>query len=109
MKVPVTRSVTEEAEIELPMYGSWEDDVSDGRLYWETRFLIDDKLTLHTVSRYGGERSAWESSTERLKPEQVGQYLGHERITSSEFRDFAQHIVALFIDLGDSASEGRLS
>lgn len=105
MKVPVNKTVTEEVEVNLPIFGSWEDEVADGRLSWETRFLLDEKLTLYTVTRYSGERKAWASEVERLRPEQVGQYLKHGRISPDEFRDFAQHIVALFIDLAEAKNK----
>lgn len=88
IKVPVSKTVIEDVEVELPYYGSWDADVADGRLSWETKFCINEKLEMRTVSKYVGGGKEWEMGIETLDQRQVGQYLKYPRETASEFHEW---------------------
>lgn len=60
MKVSINETITREVEVELPIYGQWEDDVNDGRVYWETWFCLDENLKYRSVTHWQGDADKWE-------------------------------------------------
>jgi hypothetical protein len=86
------------------MYGKWDDDVADGRLWWETRFYLNDKLELRTVTHWEGDDDKWEMSFDRLEPREVGNYLKYRQIDAAEFWSFFDQMKELY---GDSDSDTR--
>jgi hypothetical protein len=98
VKVPVNKTVTEEVEVELPLYGSWFGDIDDGRVSYETWFCISENLELRTVSEWEDcdrPKAKWDVEISRLRPDDVGNYLKYDRIEPSKFQGMLDHALAI--------------
>lgn len=86
VKTLVRREVEEAAEVELPLYGEWDDDADDGRVTWQTRFKIGADGVMHSVTRWRGDSNKWEYEADIIDLQHdLGGFLKYPRISAERF------------------------
>lgn len=97
MKVQVSKTVSEEIDVELPIYGSWDGDIDGGRYSWETRFWINEQLEYRSLTRRWGDSAEWSMEYKQLSENELGQYVKYDREQAADylawFEEFQQTVL----------------